>query len=170
MTEQHIHYLSPKLEARAHPETGGFGVYARQAVSKGEILAVWGGQVVDLEALRGLPESAQHHAVQVEEGLYLAPTGSGEAADYFNHSCAPNAGLFGQITLVAMRAITPDEEVCFDYAMTDGTPYDEFECACGASTCRGKVTGEDWKRPELLERYAGYFSPYLQRRIDRLPQ
>lgn len=61
-----------------------------------------------------------------------------------------------------------DEEVCYDYAMTDGTPYDEFEYLCGSPCCRGKVRGDDWQRPELWTRYAGHFSPYLQRRIDRL--
>jgi SET domain-containing protein len=162
------HFLSPKLEARPHPEAGGYGVFARQPVQAGELLTVWGGQVVNLEQLRQLPESNQHHAVQVEEGLYLAPIGPGEPADYFNHSCSPNAGLRGQIALVAMRDIQPDEEVCFDYAMTDGTPYDEFECACGSAHCRQRITGDDWKKPDLWERYAGYFSPYLQRRIDRL--
>src|SRR5262249_55358196 len=50
--------------------------------------------------------------------------------------------------------------------MSDGTPYDQFPCGCGATTCRGHVTGDDWARPELWERYRGYFSPYLQRRID----
>ena len=52
--------------------------------------------------------------------------------------------------------------------MCDGTPYDEFECACGTSLCRGRVTGEDWRNPELWERYAGHFSPYLERRIKAL--
>jgi hypothetical protein len=35
--------------------------------------------------------------------------------------------------------------------------------------CRGEVTGDDWSRPELIERYKGWFSAYLQARIDRLP-
>jgi hypothetical protein len=30
------------------------------------------------------------------------------------------------------------------------------------------VTGDDWKRPDLQQRYEGYFSLYLQRRIDAL--
>lgn len=60
------------------------------------------------------------------------------------------------------------EEVCFDYAMSDGSPYDEFDCTCGAADCRRRVTGNDWCRPELQQRYAGYFSPYLQRRIEQL--
>jgi hypothetical protein len=84
--------------------------------------------------------------------------------------CSVNVGLREQVVLVAMRDIAAGEEVCFDYAMTGGGPYDEFECACGAPDCRGWITGNDWKRPELWERYAGFFSPYLQRRIDRLKQ
>jgi len=27
------------------------------------------------------------------------------------------------------------------------------------------VTGKDWQRPELQERYAGYFSAYLARKL-----
>ena len=52
--------------------------------------------------------------------------------------------------------------------MSDGTTYDEFDCACGALHCRGRISGNDWKLPELQRRYKGYFSPYLQRRIERM--
>ena len=64
-----------------------------------------------------------------------------------------------------MRDIQPGEEITYDYAMSDGSPYDEFTCSCGSPYCRGHVSGEDWRRSELWQRYAGYFSPYLQRRI-----
>jgi hypothetical protein len=164
------HYLSPKLEVRPDPEKGGFGVFAREAARTGEVLVVWGGNIVTEEQLETLPPVTQHHSVQIDEGLYLATIGELEPADYVNHSCEPNLGLRGQISLVALRDIQADEEVCFDYAMTDSTPYDEFECHCGLPTCRGIVSGNDWQRPELWARYAGYFSPYLQRRIDRLAQ
>lgn len=33
---------------------------------------------------------------------------------------------------------------------------------------RGKFTGADWQDPKLWERYQGYFSPYLQKKIDVL--
>ena len=164
------HYLSPKLEVRPDPEKGGFGVFAREAAQAGEVLVVWGGNIVTDEQLETLPPVTQHHSVQIDEGLYLATIGDLEPADYVNHSCEPNLGLRGQISLVALRDISPDEEVCFDYAMTDSTPYDEFECHCGLPTCRRVVAGNDWKLPELWAKYAGYFSPYLQRRIDRLAQ
>jgi uncharacterized protein len=164
------HFLSPKLEVRAVPDKGGLGAFAREVVSADEVVAVWGGIIVNADQLETLSHAEQQHSVQIEEGLYLATIGGAESADFINHSCDPNLGLRGQIALVALRDIEVGEEVCFDYAMTDCTPYDEFECRCGSAVCRGTVRGDDWQLPELWAKYAGYFSPYLQRRIDRLAQ
>jgi hypothetical protein len=88
--------------------------------------------------------------------------------DYFNHSCDANAGLVGQITLYALRDIRVGEQVCFDYAMSDCSPYDEFDCQCGAHNCRRQITGNDWQIKELQDRYAGYFAPHIQRHIDEM--
>ncbi|MGQ9888574.1 MAG: SET domain-containing protein [Aggregatilineales bacterium] len=159
-------YLSPKLEVR---DTGakGRGVFALQPIRAGELVAAWGGTVVPAAALNCVSGDLMLLGVQIEEGLYLVSDRSGPG-DYINHSCNPNAGIAGSHLLVAMRDIAPGEEVCFDYAMTDSSPYDEFECACGAPNCRGRVTGSDWRLPELWQRYDGYFSLYLQRRINQL--
>ncbi|MDW8317131.1 MAG: SET domain-containing protein-lysine N-methyltransferase [Anaerolineae bacterium] len=161
-------YVHENLEARPHPQKGHWGLFARAFTPADTVLIVWGGPIVDEAGLAALPRQVRHYAIQVEEGLYQVTVGSGSVADYLNHSCDPNAGFAGQIVVVAMRDIYPDEEVCVDYAMCDGSPYDEFDCACGSPNCRGRVTGEDWRRPDLQQRYAGYFMPYLQRRIDRL--
>lgn len=161
--------MSAKLEARPLVSKGRFGVFARESVAAGELLVVWGGNVVTSEQFAHLPERYRIHSIQIEDDLYQVPSvAEEEVGDYINHSCNPNAGLRGPISLIALRNIQPNEEVCFDYVMSDGSPYCEFECACGAPNCRGQVTGEDWMRPDLQEKYAGYFSPYLQARIDRL--
>jgi len=161
-------YLSPELEARPHRNKGGFGVFAKSPLRADDVLVVWGGDVVVAEKFAGLPGYVQQHSLQVEEDLYLVPNGVDEPADFVNHSCEPNAGMRGQIVIVALRDIKAGEEICYDYATSDGGSYDEFICACGTPGCRGKITGNDWKRPELWERYDGHFSPYLQRRIERL--
>lgn len=161
-------YLSPKLQARGFPHKGGMGVFARKPVLKGEVLVVWGGVIRNWSQLRKLPEDLQRHSIQVEEELFQVPASAYDPPDFVNHSCNPNAGMSGQIALVAMRDIARGEEICMDYAMCDATPYDEFDCHCGESLCRSQVTGNDWARPELWMRYAGYFSPYLQRRIDAI--
>ena len=124
-------------------------------------MSVWGGYIVDAEQLDTLPHEVQQHTVQIEEGLYLATIGGAETADFINHSCDPNLGLRGQITLVALRDIEVGEEVCFDYAMTDCTPYDEFECRCGMAACRGTVRGNDWKLPESVGQVCGLFLAVL---------
>ena len=107
--------------------------------------------------------------MQVEEDFFVAGANEDDT-NYFNHSCDPNVGLSGQMVLLAMREIAPEQEICFDYAMSDGSAYDEFECTCASPRCRKIVRGTDWSNPELWERYRGYFIPYLQRRIDRLQQ
>jgi hypothetical protein len=38
-------------------------------------------------------------------------------------------------------------------------------CSCGTPSCRRLITGGDWKIPELQERYAGFFSSYITRKI-----
>ncbi|HOG79321.1 MAG TPA: SET domain-containing protein-lysine N-methyltransferase [Anaerolineaceae bacterium] len=162
----HESCVSSKLEGRVRPD-GSRGVYALQPIAKGEILMVWGGRIISAAELEKLPRELKQIVMQVEEDYYLS--GLEEAvADWVNHSCNPNAGLSGQIVLLAMRPIETGEEICFDYAMCDGSCFDEFECDCGAPNCRRTITGNDWQNPELWERYAGYFMPYLQRRIDRL--
>ena len=165
-TKHHPSYLSPKLEMKACPDKGGFGLFAIEPLVKDEVLAVWGGFVVPSARLKEYSEYTRTHGLQVEDDLYLLPLTEDDPSDYFNHSCAPNAGLLGQITLVAMFPIEPGEEICFDYAMSDSNPYDEFVCGCEAPTCRGRITAQDWKRSDLQQRYQGYFSPYLQRRIN----
>ena len=139
--------------------------FAIEPIKKGELAAVFGGVVYEWDAFIHLPDRERSLCIQVEDRLFLVPEHIGEG-DYVNHSCNPNAGLSGQIGLVAMRDIKIGEEVCFDYAMSDTMPYDEFECGCGGLNCRGRVRGNDWQLPELQKRYAGFFSPHVQRRID----
>ncbi len=168
MSEPAHSHLSPKCAVLPVPDRGGHTVVATEPIAKGELIVVWSGTLVDSTLLSTLPPSVRRYSLQVEEQHYLVSLTDCEAADYVNHSCAPNSGLSGQIALVAMRDIHVGEEITYDYAMSDGSNYDQFECGCGAAHCRGRVTGEDWRRAELWERYEGYFSPYLQRRIRAL--
>lgn len=156
-------WLAPCAEGRDCADKGGRGVFALRDIHAGEVLAVWGGEVIAEGQLPRVPEH-RRLAIQIDENLYLMSAREGPA-DWINHSCTPNAGMRGQISLVAMGPICEGEEICYDYAMTDGSAYDEFACACGSPRCRGFVSGSDWQRPELVARYGEYFSTYLQVRI-----
>ena len=113
------------------------------------------------------PDGRGDLAVQIHDEFVIGPMFPEEIedTDSFNHSCDPNAGFQGQIFLAAMRDIEAGEQVCFDYAMVLNLPNHRFECRCGSANCRGAVTGNDWKLPELQRRYAGYFQWYLQEKI-----
>lgn len=161
-------FLSPKCEVRAVDDKGGYAVYCQEPIAKGELLVVWSGTLVDEATLLTLPAPVRRHSLQVERNHFLVSLTEFEPADYVNHSCDPNAGLSGQIALVAMRDIEAGEEITYDYAMSDGTGYDEFECKCRSPQCRGWVTSSDWKLPGLWHRYDGYFSPYLAQRISEI--
>ncbi|MEY2446214.1 MAG: uncharacterized protein QOE00_2794 [Ilumatobacteraceae bacterium] len=160
-------YLTPKARPSATSITG-FGSFASEPITAGEVVAAFGGRCVTRDEFDLLPASQQVRSVQIDENLYMAGAPEPEPADFINHACEPNLGLTGNVVLVAMRDIAVGEELTYDYATTDGSDYDEFECHCGSTLCRGKVSGHDWMLPELQLRYRGSFSPYLTKRIASL--
>ena len=160
-------WFSPKTEKRASPIQGR-GLFARDAISAGEIVAVKGGAIMDAASFAFVRDQVSPAEIQIEEGLYIAPRSADEVEANIlclNHSCNPNVGVRGQITFVAMRDIPKDAELTIDYAMIDGDPAERMECSCGAPECRKIITGSDWRRREIQRRYAGYFSRYIHDRF-----
>jgi hypothetical protein len=163
----HCSYASPKLEARLAAGKGR-AVFCIAPIEAGEFIALFGGQLLGLGQALDLPVDQRSQCIQIEDDFVIwSAQYTLSTADWINHSCDPNAGMSGQITLVALKNIEPGDEVCYDYAMCDGSQVDEFKCCCGSKHCRGNILGNDWMLPELQARYSGYFSPYLERRIRR---
>jgi hypothetical protein len=160
----HPSWLTPDA-AVAPAGAKGSGTFATQPIAAGTTVAGFGGSVVDRAEFDTLDEEWRTHSLQIDDQLYMVTRPPFAPADLVNHSCEPNCGIIGSCLVVTMRDVAAGEELCFDYAMTDTNDYDEFVCACGTPSCRGLVTGGDWKRPELQERYAGYFSSYITRKI-----
>ena len=160
-------WMNPKLEVR-EIQPGVKGVFTSEEIKAGELLSVLGGYVMSAN------DEIGDWALQIEENMIIGTPPEGDvekdSCNYFNHSCNPNAGIKGQIMLVAMKNIFMGTEVTFDYAMvlhpSVGCPPYKMECTCGVPNCRGTITDEDWRLPELQSRYNGYFSFYLQEKID----
>jgi hypothetical protein len=159
-------YRSPKTEARPSP-IHGRGLFARAAIAAGEIVAVKGGHVLTAARWAALEPALGPAEIQIADDLVIAPVDR-EHRDgsmlFTNHSCDPNLSIQGQIVLVATRDIVPGEELTIDWATTDDGDY-TLECRCGSSRCRRVVTGKDWMKPELQERYRGWFCWFLERKI-----
>jgi uncharacterized protein len=160
-------YISPKAKKGRPGGIEGRGLFAEAAIDAGEVVAVKGGHIVDTATIEALPERLQNSEVQIADGLHLVALTDDEYEPvmlFLNHSCEPNVGFAGNVVLVAMRDIEDGEELTTDYAMFDTSPG-TMVCRCGSPSCRGTITGSDWRLPELQQRYASYFSWYVSRRI-----
>ena len=166
-------WLNPNLEKR-NSNAHGRGIFAKADIRKDERLAIFGGKVMLIDEMYQLPEVMQGYTMQIEERFVLGPASTiPEDTDFFNHSCDPNCGFNGQVFLVAMRDIKAGDEITFDYSMTvsESVGSDmvfEMVCACGSPNCRKTITEQDWMLPELQARYKGYFSQYIQDKIEKL--
>jgi SET domain-containing protein len=163
---QPLSYRSPKTEVRESP-IHGRGLFAIAPIAKGEVVLVKGGHVINRDQLREIAPKLGAVEIQIGDDLFIAPVTPEEREAsmlYSNHSCDANLGMRGEITFVALRNIRAGEELTHDWCVTDDDDY-SVKCTCGSSKCRGTLTGKDWQRPELQERYAGYFSAYLAEKI-----
>ena len=164
-----LSYLSPKAAPRESP-IHGTGLFAVEPIRKGEVVCVKGGYVFDRARLDSMPGWFRAAEIQVAEDLFIGPLEESEREGsmiFSNHSCEPNIGVRGQIVFVAMREISAGEELTHDWATTDDDDY-ELECRCGAPACRKLITGQDWRKSELQEKYRGYFSTHLADKISTL--
>lgn len=169
-----LSWTSPKVTIKKIGKKGA-GSFANAPIAKDETVIVQGGRIMENKSV----DESEYapfgdHCFQMENDLMMCPIEPTiEKLDgicLVNHSCDPTCGMKGQIIMVAMRDIRVGEEITFDYAMTDANCQNvtctEMKCLCGANNCRGIITGDDWKRKDLQEKYQGYFSTHIQQRIS----
>lgn len=170
-------WIDPRIEIRPSP-IHGKGMFATAPIKAGEIVNIWGGTLLltqeDIEGEKASEWKAKGYVwATIGEGLYLAGLLSDDDRDltnFINHSCDPNVWMQDEVTLIARRDIAVGEELTVDYAMFEGDEewVSPWKCRCGSALCRGHVTGKDWRRRELQERYGEHFSPFINERIRRL--
>jgi uncharacterized protein len=146
----------------------GLGSFARSAITAGEVVTIWGGEVFTLAEVAAGKTKPCSVAAIAETLVLASPVQGPDHPDQFlNHSCDPNVWMQDEVTLIARYDIRPGEELTADYTLWE---WDEqrvlsWQCRCGAPLCRGRITGRDWRRPELQARYQGHFSPFINARI-----
>lgn len=148
----------------AYKAGSGLGVYAVRAFQKGDYLFSATGRIVSRQT---------EFSIQIDWDKHLDVY---PPARYLNHSCDPNAGVktnaLGWPDFYAFRDIAKDEEIRYDYAMTEYRHYErsrpeldiDLTCHCGAPGCRGRFGYYSEISLELKEKYRGYISSYLIRR------
>ena len=144
-----------KVYIKSSPQHGR-GVFARRPIAAGEVIVQFGGP----QRRRSELQPDEYH-LQIGDDLYLGA--SGEADDYVNHSCEPNAGFRDGLWLVARRDIAADEEITWDYSTAiDEEDFAGFACSCGAAGCRGFVRSFRHLDSDTQRRLGPWLLPYLR--------
>jgi SET domain-containing protein len=158
-------WVNPKIEIREVAGKGR-GMFAAARINNGEKVLMWGGNYVNaVEAEKA--KAAGKLVMQWDEDLYSIEDRGEEVGYFINHSCDANTWMADARTLIAKRDIEAGEEATADYALWENGDYvSGWECRCGSPLCRGRVTGQDWKLPNVQERYRGHFSPLINRKIN----
>lgn len=161
-------YRSPKTEVRESIKIHGKGLFAKEPIKKGEIIAIKGGHILSLEEYNKLDDLPKQYCLQIDDNFFIGPRTNEEVEEnaiFINHSCEPNVGFDGQIIYIALRDIEQGEELCHDYAMCFTARNYDFKCHCGAKNCRGIITDNDWKSKELQEKYGDHFALFILKKI-----
>jgi uncharacterized protein len=155
-------WLHPDVEVRAS-RIDGQGLFARLPLDAGVVVVRLGGHVVGTDELRTLiaaadadPDMPYVDTVTIAADRHLVLP-SDTPVHHGNHSCDPTMWHVDQFAIATRRPVAAGAELTVDYATQSGLAGWSMTCACGTAMCRGVVTAEDWRRPELQERYAGHW-------------
>ena len=113
----------------------GRGVFASANISAGSVIMNYSGPLLKYDQT-----SPTTLALQIGPDLYIGE--SGNADDFVNHSCDPNAGMLidgTDVRLIAIRNISPGQQITFDYSTTMDEDDFEFDCLCGSPKCRRRI-------------------------------
>lgn len=143
----------------------GKGIFAKADIEKDKIIFI----------VKGTIEKGDYNSEFYTEGpnwLALAKNKWLSPFDdnpwrYINHSCNPNAGLKGKVTVVAMKNISKDEQITIDYSITEDDPYWKMRCNCGQKNCRKIIRSVKFLSPSLFKKYKEYIPKFLRKEYTR---
>ena len=146
--------LAKGVEARLRAD-GQRGLFALGHVSRGEILIVYDGPVID---------HPTRYSIQIDDNRHI--DGTPESNAYLNHSCDPNAYVdWNGVFLRALRDIEAGEEVTCNYLTTDWELHEKFVCQCGAPKCYGQIAGFRYLAPEQQQALEPLVPAFMRKRL-----
>ena len=142
----------------------GRGLFSREPIASGTEILRLTGPILSLNEVRTKGPSQAANALQIGIDRYLDLD---EPGRFINHSCAPNAAVMRDTTLVAIRQIAAGEEIRFDYSTTISDGW-TMECHCGAKDCRGLIVAFQLLPEALRRRYAvlGHVQRFMLEQVE----
>ena len=149
----------------------GKGLFAKELILAGEEIASFDGKIFN--GIDPIEEENCYHAIQTSQFVLIESAGF---ARFANHSCEPNCGIKKLINITSMRDIMPNEEIMWDYEMTEDIWTDInsqvyfMDCKCGSSICRKKIGSYRNMPQNIRNKYKGFISEWLTTKYDITPK
>lgn len=140
------------------------GLFARRDLRKGEVIFVCKGTLRNLIIKTKADSEKYPNAIGVKRNYWLDPHPD-NPLPYLNHSCEPNAGVKGSVTIVARKNIKQGEHVTIDYSTTecDERWTLDAHCKCGSNNCRGVIKSIQSLPKITYNKYLPYIGKAFQR-------
>ncbi len=172
----------PKVQIELRPSLyvkGGVGLFASRDMKKGTIIS----EAIK-EGLNPVPEFAwsdyekidDETKVMVDHFCLGSEYGFSMPLDfnylpvawYINHSCDGSVGFDENGNFVLIKDVMKNDELAYDYGIAENNPKFRMKCLCGASLCRGIISGDDWKDSGFRELNLKYMTPELRMKIQQI--
>ncbi|XP_062595133.1 histone-lysine N-methyltransferase ASH1L-like isoform X1 [Saccostrea cucullata] len=132
----------------------GYGVKTSESISSGQFILEYLGEVVsEVEFRRRMTEEysqeRHHYCLNLDSGAVIDGYRMGNIGRYVNHSCEPNCemqkwnvnGVY-RMGLFALKDISPNIELTYDYNFHSFNVDAQQLCQCGSENCRGVIGGK----------------------------
>ena len=118
----------------------GKGCFATIPFQKRHKIAEYTGEKISNAEARRRAHRRMLRICEVNNRWSLDGSRGGNGTHYINHSCQPNCYMRltrGHLLFMALRDISPGEEITCDYISTHHP--DDYRCRCKAEGCRGTI-------------------------------
>ncbi len=137
----------------------GKGLFAGESINAGEIVFVMTGEVIEISINSYEEAMVDPDIMGIGKNTWIAPP---PPFIYINHSCRPNTGIKGELTFVALRNINKNEELTFDYSISEESPW-EMECKCGEPNCRRVIRSIQFLPEDVFNKLLPFIPEYFQK-------
>jgi D-alanine-D-alanine ligase len=126
----------------------GYGIYTSRDIKEGEIIFKGEGRAQRIITKRFVEKNwnedeklhFRRYAYAISQELFILWDDDPSEWAPQNHCCEPNTAFDG-LNVVALKDIHKGEELTLDYAQFLDEHMEPFDCQCGASNCRGRISG-----------------------------
>ncbi len=126
----------------------GLGLFATKVIKRSAYIATYRGRRMSTEEAEKRERRGAKYMFELNSRWVIDGSPRWNVARYINHSCWPNAKPVvrkGRIVLVALRAISPGEEITYNYG-PEYFDYFKQEGGCRCAGCRMRAAARRSKR------------------------